>query len=130
MATPEEPSTGALAQQNDSLWREAFCKFKVDDTELYDALQELVRKDQDIDQELPLESQLGSILARKQQVMRDKRWVFYWRKKEVSVRSQFDKIVQVLQVIKPIGDAAATLDPIHAGIPWACISMLLPVSLP
>ena len=35
--------------------------------------------------------------------MQDKRWVFPWRKKEVSVGSQFDKIGQVLQVIKPVG---------------------------
>ncbi|KAF5867509.1 putative ankyrin repeat protein [Botrytis fragariae] len=61
--------------------------------------------------------------------MEDKQWVFYWRKKAIKIGPQFDKIVKIFKLIKPIGDTAAGLDPIHAGIPWACVSVLLPLIL-
>jgi hypothetical protein len=129
MGASQDPSPGALANQNDALWKEAYEKFKVDDAPLCKSLQDIVRADPGTVQDMPLESQLGAVLARKRRVMEDKQWVFYWQKKEIKIGPQFDKIIRLFQIVKPIGDTAAALDPIHAGIPWACASVLLPVSV-
>ncbi|KAF7868360.1 hypothetical protein EAF04_004892 [Stromatinia cepivora] len=129
MATYPEPSLGALTNQNDALWEEAYEKFKRDDAELYERLQSIISKDPNVKSNVGQEQQFGDLLLRKRRIMEDKQWVFYWRKKAIKIGSQFDKIVKIFKLVKPIGDTAAALDPIHAGIPWACVSVLLPLIL-
>jgi hypothetical protein len=129
MAVSQAPSTRALANQDDALWKEAYGKFQTHDAELYDRLQSIIRKDSGIQKGIGQEQQLGDLLARKRRIMEGKQWVFYWQKKAIKIGPQFDKIVKFFKLVKPIGDTAAALDPIHAGIPWACVSVLLPVSL-
>jgi hypothetical protein len=46
----------------------------------------------------------------------------------IDFRKQYDRIVAGIMVIKPVGDAAAALDPIHVGLPWAGACLLLSVS--
>jgi hypothetical protein len=48
MAVSKAPSAGALANQNDALWKEAYDKFQTHDAELYDRLQSIIRKDSGI----------------------------------------------------------------------------------
>ena len=47
----------------------------------------------------------------------------------MEVREQVDRIVKLVLVAKDFASAAASLDPIHAGLPWAGVCMLLPVSV-
>ncbi|APA06018.1 hypothetical protein sscle_01g007880 [Sclerotinia sclerotiorum 1980 UF-70] len=129
MATTPEPSLGALSSQNDALWEEAYEKFKRDDPELYERLQSIISKDPNVKSNVGLEQQLGDLLLRKLRIMEDKQWVFYWRKKAIKIGPQFDKIVKLFKLVKPIGDTAAVIDPVHAGIPWTCVSVLLPLIL-
>src|SRR5437764_6677468 len=117
MAISQAPSVGALSNKDDGLWKEAYGKFQTNDAELYDRLQFIIRKDAGIKEGIGQEQQLGDILARKRRVMEDKQWVFYWQKKAVKIGPQFDKIVKFFKLVKSIGDTAAALDPIHAGIP-------------
>lgn len=46
----------------------------------------------------------------------------------VVVRELIDKIVNVFQKVKDLGSVAASIDPVHAGIPFAGICVLVPVS--
>ena len=48
-------------------------------------------------------------------------------RKAVEVREQVDRIVKVVLVAKDFISSAASIDPIHAGLPWAGVCMLLPV---
>lgn len=130
MATPQVPSDEAMANQNDELWEEAWVKFQADDSELYDRLQTIIEKDPVVQMGGPQD--LGALLARKRRIMEDKQWVLNLHAKAfniepIKIGPLFDKIIKVFKVIKPIGDTAAGLDPVHAGIPWACVSVLLPV---
>ncbi|KAF7951718.1 hypothetical protein EAE96_007017 [Botrytis aclada] len=131
MSSVQESSTIfiALANQNEILWKEAYEKFKHEDSELYERLQSIINKDFNVKANVGQEQQLGDLLFRKRRIMEDKQWVLYWRKKAIKIGSQFDKIVKIFKLIKPIGDTAAGLDPVHAGIPWACVSVLLPLIL-
>ena len=120
---------GALANQNDTLWEEAYDKFRTNNAELYDRLQSIILKDSSIKKGIEQEQQLGDLLARKRRIIEDTQWVIYWRNRAIKIGPQFDKIVKSFKLAKPIGDTIAALDPIYAGIPWACVSVLLPVSL-
>ena len=46
----------------------------------------------------------------------------------IPIRKQIDRIIASLQVIKPLGNAMAAVDPIHIGLPWAGVCMVLSVS--
>ncbi|KAI9645005.1 hypothetical protein NHQ30_007042 [Ciborinia camelliae] len=129
MAASHGLSLGAMMNQNDALWEEAYGKFKSDDSELYERLQSIISKDYKVRNNVGQEQQLGDLLLRKRRIMEDKQWLFYWRKKAIKIGPQFDKIVKLFKLVKPIGDTVAGLDPIHAGIPWACVSVLLPLIL-
>jgi hypothetical protein len=45
----------------------------------------------------------------------------------VRLRDVADKVVKLVDLLTPIGDAAASLDPIHAGLPWAGVKVLIEV---
>jgi len=130
MAALQQPPPGALESQNDELWKAALEKFKTEDSELYERLQSITRKDKDpaTQNDVLQVQQFGAVLAQKRCVMEDQQWVIHWGRKAIKIGPQFDKIIKLVKLVKPIGDAVAGLDPIHAGIPWACVSMLLPVS--
>ncbi|KAB8291199.1 hypothetical protein EYC80_009886 [Monilinia laxa] len=128
MAGSEVSSLVALTNQNNTLWKEAYEKFK-GDSEMFERLQSTISKDSNVTKNVGQEQQLGDLLIRKRRIMEDKQWVLHWRKKGIKIGPQFDMIVKIFKSVKPIGDTAAGLDPIHAGIPWACVSILLPLIL-
>jgi hypothetical protein len=124
-----DTKTTTTPDQNDDLWKEAYEKLKSEEPDLYASLLRIVGIEPKVPQDVSLEQRLQAIKAQKQRLMTDKQWVLYWQQKRKGFKGDsFDKIVKVFQIVKPIGDTAAGLDPVHAGIPWACVSMLLPVS--
>jgi hypothetical protein len=56
-----------------------------------------------------------------------KRWKVNFAGRHVTLRDEADKILAFLDKFKAAGDVAVNSDPIHAGIPWAGIRMLLEV---
>ncbi|KIX02675.1 uncharacterized protein Z518_08617 [Rhinocladiella mackenziei CBS 650.93] len=61
----------------------------------------------------------------KQRYCLAKRWRFIFAGREVVVKEVADKVVSWLNRFKDVGDIAASVDPVHAGLPWAGIRMLL-----
>ena len=57
----------------------------------------------------------------------EKRWQIQFRSRTIKIRDQLDKILIILKAVKDVGSAAAGLDPIHAGLPWAGICLLMQV---
>ena len=63
----------------------------------------------------------------KQKICEDKRWNFEFKDYTLSLRETADKVIVWLEKFKAIGDVAVNSDPIHAGLPWAGIRLLLQV---
>ena len=61
-------------------------------------------------------------------VCQEKRWTTTFCGQPVVLRDKVDSIVKWLDRLKQIGDAAANVDPLHIGLPWAGIRLLLQVS--
>ena len=59
--------------------------------------------------------------------MASRQWSIKWKAKSLHVRDQVDRIVKAVQIAQNLGSAAAGLDPIHAGLPWARVCILLQV---
>ena len=47
--------------------------------------------------------------------------------KSIEVRKQFDRIIAGIKAFKPLGDSLASVAPIHAGLPWAGVCLLVSV---
>ena len=54
-------------------------------------------------------------------------WTFTLRGRTVRLREEADKVIFWLDKFKQVGDVAANADPMHAGLPWAGIRLLLEV---
>ena len=63
----------------------------------------------------------------KQQYCTEKRWTFTFRGRTVIVKEEADKVVGWLNRFTAVGDVVANVDPVHMGLPWAGIRLLLEV---
>ncbi|KIW99831.1 uncharacterized protein Z518_10759 [Rhinocladiella mackenziei CBS 650.93] len=61
----------------------------------------------------------------KQAICQAKRWVFTFRGHTVVLRDKADNIVKWIERFKQAGDIASNADPVHVGLPWAGIRLLL-----
>jgi hypothetical protein len=76
---------------------------------------------------LKREKHMSALVANKLAIMDEKQWRFNVGGKSVDVRDQVDRIVKIVLVAKDF-ISAASVDPIHAWLPWAGVCVLLPVS--
>lgn len=58
-----------------------------------------------------------------------KRWSWYYRGRQVYLFEQVDKVVQLLDKFKAVGDIIANVDPVHVGLPWAGVRAILEVRI-
>jgi hypothetical protein len=72
-------------------------------------------------------SEVHSCARQLQQCCTDKRWSWNYKGYEVYLFDQVDKVVQLLDRFKAVGDIVANVDPIHIGLPWAGIRAILEV---
>ncbi|MCJ1229232.1 hypothetical protein MMC12_005897 [Toensbergia leucococca] len=74
------------------------------------------------------EKQMSNLVSKKLMVMNKEQWRFQIGNESVEIRQQVDRIVKVVLVAKDFISSVASLDPIHAGLPWTGVCLLLPVS--
>ena len=55
------------------------------------------------------------------------RWIYKGR--QIYVHDQVDKVLHFLDKFKSAGDIVANVDPVHIGLPWAGIRVILEVSI-
>lgn len=65
----------------------------------------------------------------KKQVCESKRWRWSVGGREIVLREEAEKVLHWLDRFKSVGDVVANVDPLHIGLPWAGIRMLLEVSI-
>ena len=47
----------------------------------------------------------------------------------ISIRKQINRVFSILEAVRGIGNQAAALDPLHAGLPVAALYLILDVSI-
>ena len=77
---------------------------------------------------LKREKQMSALVNEKLATMNEKGWLFKTCGLSVELREQVDRIVKVIFVAKDFITPLANLDPIHAGLPWAGVCILLQVN--
>ena len=109
------------------LWRLAYSKFTEKNPKLLQKYERMLLKDSEFPGREDPQTRMSSILSRNLDKMASRQWSIKWKGQPRQIREQVDRIVQVVQVAKDFGSVAAGLDPIHAGLPWAGVCMLLQV---
>ncbi|KAL8942223.1 MAG: hypothetical protein Q9211_001490 [Gyalolechia sp. 1 TL-2023] len=61
----------------------------------------------------------------KQRYCVEKKWTFTFGGRSITLNDEAEKIIGWLDRFKAVGDIAANADPVHAGLPWAGIRLLL-----
>jgi len=105
---------------------------------LADALEALERDDRETIRTLLLPANAISIdtafdevlgCARElQQCCTNKRLSWNYKGRQVYLFEQVNKVVQLLDKFKSVGDVVANVDPVHIGLPWAGIRAILEVA--
>ncbi|KAL9119561.1 MAG: hypothetical protein Q9187_003885 [Circinaria calcarea] len=129
-ATPQK------IEPRESLWDRAYEDLRREQKDLIDAYEKLLdaeistKPSNSIKLGDPTgrEHQMSSFVEEKLAIMNKEQWRFQVGDKSVEVRQQVDRIVKVVLVAKDFISSVASMDPIHAGLPWAGVCMLLPVS--
>ena len=88
--------------------------------------QHSVTKTTDVD---ALVQQALAATRQKQTTCQANRWTFTFRGHPIILREKADNIVKWLDRFKQVGDVASNGDPVHVGLPWAGIRLLLEVSI-
>ncbi|KAL9576092.1 MAG: hypothetical protein Q9212_007392, partial [Teloschistes hypoglaucus] len=76
------------------------------------------------DANLALEETLAAA-KEKQEFYNTKRWTYTFAGRTVVLKEEADKVVGWLNRFTAIGDVVANVDPVHIGLPWAGIRLLL-----
>jgi hypothetical protein len=103
---------------------------------LDDALKQLSHRDRATLQDhiLPNSSDVNLALEQalaaaqeKQSHCLEKRWRVTFAGREFILKEEADKVICWLNRVKQVGDVVVNVDPVHAGLPWAGIRLLLEV---
>jgi hypothetical protein len=103
-------------------------ELREDNKNLYDALQE-IRKDSPPTSGMLVDEIIETVNERKRR-MEERKYSLpsNIRVATDKIRGHLNSISKAVQVFKDVGSSLASLDPIHAGIPWALVSFILQVS--
>lgn len=74
------------------------------------------------------EKQMSALVDEKLAAMNERQWRVKMCGRSVEVRTQVDRVIKGVLVAKDFISPFANLDPIHAGLPWAGVCMLLTVN--
>lgn len=109
----------ATKTESKKLWEHAIGQLPPDD-------RSLVRKytNATSDIQVVLEGILHDVQD-KREICESKRWTFSLNGRHISVREEADRVIDWLNRFKQAGDVAVNADPIHAGLPWALVRILL-----
>ena len=129
-----------------TLWSQAYQKLGQDDRKLMEALESLLRSHQsdpssshsssDGHQQTAAsassidfshEPQISKFIETRLAIMNERKWRVKLGKHSLEIREQVDRIIKIILVAKDFVSSAASMDPVHAGLPWAGICALLPL---
>jgi hypothetical protein len=127
----EDPALNDQAVEDPkTLWDKAYARLRREKSELADAYEALLAKTASISEGLPVRETIKAVVDNRVEVMTKREWKVRipWVQEPMAIRSLVDRIVNVVLKFQDVANVAASVDPIHVGIPVAGISILLTVS--
>ena len=106
-------------------WERAAQQLNDKEPSVFAALQELRKESSCTSKDMA--SDVSRIIEQHRNTMENKQWSlpFKVRGREVKIRAQLENVWKLLQTFNAVGSTLASLDPVHAGIPWAGVSFIV-----
>jgi hypothetical protein len=104
-----------------TIWQTSFDRLKAEEPGLFKGFDHLG------------ENGFGSLdelkrsVQQRQQALENKRWAIKLKNKKILIRDCLYNLLKAVQVVQEVGTALASLEPVYAGIPWACVNVVLNV---
>jgi hypothetical protein len=121
-----EPSSKVNTLKKD-YWQLAAQKLQEEDPSTEAQIKALRAAAADKASETDLAAQLLHATKQSQAALESKRWKITVSSREIELHKQFERLVKAITLIKDVGNAAASLDPVHAGLPFAGFCLLMQV---
>ena len=133
------------AEHRSALWAQAYQSLTDDDPRLVAALDHLLTQGSQFHDSLSpstqssygdatnpralpnMEEQMSVLIQSRLKIMDDRKWQLRMGEHSVQIRQQIERIIKIVTVAKDFISSAASMDPVHAGLPWAGICVLLPL---
>lgn len=123
LAPAEQATAGASPSANQSLLDKVFEQLTEEQRLLLRAHEQ---KSQDINDVF---AQALDAAEEKKQTCNSERWTLTLGSRTISTREKADKVIEFLDRFKNIGNIASAADPVHLGLPWAGISLILQITI-
>ncbi|KAJ5738870.1 hypothetical protein N7493_002025 [Penicillium malachiteum] len=132
---PVEKKGQAVAYHtaDESLWEQAYEKLRRDEPDLVTSFERVVASEDESNSTnihastQDRQQRMAALVDKKIAQMNDRKWRLSIGKADIEVREKVDQIVKIIMVAKDFISSAASIDPVHAGLPWAGICVLLPL---
>ena len=72
--------------------------------------------------------QMSAVVDKKIKYFTSQQWKLTIMGKDFKIRAKIEEIVKIITAVKDFGSQVASLDPVHAGLPWAGVCVLITVS--
>jgi len=73
------------------------------------------------------EVEISKFIEARLTAMNDRKWRVRLGEHSIEVREQIDRIIKIILVAQDFVSSVASMDPVHAGLPWAGVCLLLPI---
>ncbi|KAL8639747.1 MAG: hypothetical protein Q9226_008837, partial [Calogaya cf. arnoldii] len=141
-ATSKLAVRGKAADHRSDLWAQAYETLTNDDPRLVAALEDLLtftpQEPQSSEGRAPsaksshddptssralanTEERMSTVIESRLKLMDDRKWQLRMGEHSIEIRQQVDRIIKIVTVAKDFISSAASMDPVHAGLPWAGI---------
>lgn len=125
-ATPDSRPGSPNAKR--SLWALAYEELRDTSPNLLDDYENLLQEGCDIAPDADVQERMSIAVKSKKTLVLDKPWLIKFMNKDIEVRKQVDRVINVAHMMHTLGSTAADADSVHAGLPWAGIGAILNVS--
>jgi hypothetical protein len=109
-----------------NLWDQAVENLRHGDSELFESYTRVLMGRDTPESACPDQQMLAVINQRLEQ-MKSRQLNIKLAGTSIRIREQIDRIVKVVSVVRDSGNTGAALDPVHAGLAWAGVCVLLTV---
>lgn len=114
-------------QVTSSLWIEALDKARADNHALIEQFEELLCGGLQMSSASNRGQQLQKVIDDKLKEVKSRQWTVQLAGTNIKVREQLDRVIGVVTTVRDLGNSIAALDPLHAGLPWAGVCVMLSV---
>ncbi|KAJ5614152.1 hypothetical protein N7528_007806 [Penicillium herquei] len=118
---------------DEPLWEQAYEELRKDEPDLVASFERVIASEDDCNSTdvhastQDRQQRMAALVDKKIAQMNDRKWRLSIGKADIEVREKIDQIVKIIMVAKDFISSAASIDPVHVGLPWAGVCVLLPL---